>query len=115
LAVLIRRELLKSGPLIPLDLLRRRGFRISVIASICCFAGQMAALVALPFHLHRLGLSPLETGLYLTIWPASVAATALTLGRRADSLPTARLCAVGGLLLALGLAGAALLSSRSEA
>ncbi len=115
LAVLIRRERRRPVPLIPLDLLGLPGFRISVIASICCFAGQMAALVALPFHLHRLGLSPLETGLYLTVWPVSVAATALTLGRLADRLPTARLCAVGGTLLALGLAGAALLSPWSEA
>lgn len=115
LAALIRRELPKRGPLIPLDLLGRAGFRISVIASVCCFAGQMAALVALPFHLHQLGLSPLETGLYLTVWPVSVAATALTLGRLADRLPTAGLCAVGGAVLALGLAGAALLSPRGEA
>lgn len=115
LAALIRRELPKRGPLIPLDLLSRPGFRISVIASICCFAGQMAALVALPFHLHRLGLSPLEAGFCLTIWPVSVAATALTLGRLTDRLPTAGLCAVGGTLLALGLAGAALLSPRGEA
>ncbi len=115
LAVLVRRELPKSGPLIPFDLLSLTGFRISVIASICCFAGQMAALVALPFHLHRLGLSPLETGLCLAIWPISVAATALTLGRLADRLPSAGLCAVGGAVLALGLAGAALLSSQGAA
>jgi DHA2 family multidrug resistance protein-like MFS transporter len=114
LVALVRRERLKPGPLIPLDLLRRRGFRISAIASICCFAGQMAALVALPFHLHRMGLSSLETGLFLTIWPVSVAATALTLGRLADRMSTAWLCAAGGALLALGLAGAAVLSPQGE-
>lgn len=114
LAALVRRERRKPGPLFPLDLLSRSGFRISVIASMLCFAGQMAALVALPFHLHRLGLSPLETGLCLTIWPVSVAATAMTIGRLADRLPTAWLCAVGGALLALGLAGAALLSLQGE-
>lgn len=48
LVALIRRERPRAAPLIPLDLLRSHPFRISVIASICCFAGQMASYVALP-------------------------------------------------------------------
>ena len=47
LVVLIRREMPKKVPLIPLDLLRNDSFRYSVIASACCFAGQTAGLVAL--------------------------------------------------------------------
>ena len=39
---LVRREMPRHAPLISLDLLRSRPFRISVIASVCCFAGQMA-------------------------------------------------------------------------
>src|SRR5262249_14601833 len=42
LAALIRRELPLKAPLIPLDLLRVRPIRLSVIASVCCFTGQMA-------------------------------------------------------------------------
>lgn len=109
LIALIRREMQKSSPLIPLDLLRDRSFRTSVIASVFCFSGQTAGLVALPFYLqHGLGQTPLTTGLYLTAWPLSVAATALVAGRLADRMPTAWLCAFGGGCLAIGLAAIAL-------
>lgn len=106
---LVHREVPKSAPMFPLDLLRSRVFRISVIASVCCFAGQTAGLVALPFYLqHGLGQSPMMAGLYMTPWPLSVAATALVAGRLADRIPTAWLCATGGGCLALGLAAIAL-------
>jgi DHA2 family multidrug resistance protein-like MFS transporter len=107
-ALLVRREAPKARPLIPLDLLRRPAFRLSAIASVCCFAGQTAGLVALPFHLqHGLGLSAPAAGLYLAVWPSAVAITALVAGRLADRMPTATLCAAGAACLAAGLAGAA--------
>lgn len=109
LAVLVRREMPKTAPLIPLDLLRQRSFRLSVIASVCCFTGQAAGMVALPFYLqHGLGLTPLWAGIYMTPWPLSVAAAATVTGRLADRVSTAWLCAVGGTCLALGLAAVAL-------
>ncbi len=108
-AALVSREMPKAAPMIPLDLLRSRAFRISVIASVCCFTGQTAGMVALPFYLqHELGQTPLGAGLYMTPWPLSVAATALIAGRLADRMPTAWLCAIGGGCLALGLAATAL-------
>lgn len=109
LAVLVRREAPKAAPLIPLDLLRDRPFRLSVIASVCCFTGQAAAMVALPFYLqHGLGQSPLMVGVYLSPWPLSVAVSAMIAGRLSDRLPTAWLCAAGGTYLAAGLAMMAL-------
>lgn len=109
LTVLVRRELPKAAPLIPIDLLRQRSFRLSVIASVCCFTGQAAGLVALPFYLqHGFGLSPLVAGLYMTPWPLSVAAAATFTGRLAERVSTAWLCALGGAALALGLGAAAL-------
>lgn len=108
-ATLVRRERPKAAPMFPLDLLGDRSFRLSVIASVLCFTGQAAALVALPFYLqHQLGLSPLQVGLYMSPWPLSVAAAAAVAGRLSDSLPTAWLCAAGGGLLAVGLAATAL-------
>jgi MFS transporter, DHA2 family, multidrug resistance protein len=107
--LLVRREMPKEVPLIPLDLLRVGSFRISVIASACCFAGQTAALVALPFYLqHALGQNTAMTGLYLTSWPLTVALTAPIAGRLANYVSTAWLCAAGGACLAIGLAAAAL-------
>lgn len=108
LITLVRRERPKAAPLIPLDLLQDRSFRLSVVASILCFAGQAAALIMLPFYLQRgLDQSPAVAGAYLTAWPLSVAVTAVATGRLRDSVPTAWLCAIGGAGLALGLAGAA--------
>lgn len=106
---LVRREDPKPAPMAPLDLLALRPFRVSVIASVLCFTGQSLALVALPFHLQaRLGPDLGAMGLYLSLWPLSVAGMALLAGRLSDRLPTALLCATGGLAQAVGLAAMAL-------
>jgi len=108
LAALVHREMAQQAPLIPLDLLRGHSFRISVIASVCCFAGQMASYVALPFHMqHGLGLDAFTTGLYMTPWPLAVALMAPIAGRLADRVSTGWLCATGGACLAAGLLCAA--------
>ena len=106
---LVRREMPRAAPLIPLDLLRGGTFRYSVIASVCCFSAQMASYVALPFYLqHGLGRDALTTGLYMTPWPLTVALAAPLSGRLSDRVPTAWLCAAGGFCLACGLALTAL-------
>jgi MFS transporter, DHA2 family, multidrug resistance protein len=110
LVALLRREMPKQVPLIPLDLLRVTSFRVSVIASICCFAGVTISLLALPFYLqHSLGQTNLMTGLYMTPWPLTVAVAAPLAGRLARRVPTAWLCAAGGVCLAMGLAAASLM------
>jgi MFS transporter, DHA2 family, multidrug resistance protein len=109
LAALVRREMPKQAPLIPLDLLRAASFRASVIASVCCFAGVTVGLLALPFYLqHSLGQDTLMTGLCMTPWPLTVAVAAPIASRLARRVSTAWLCAAGGTCLALGLAAAAL-------
>ena len=101
---LVRREMPRRAPLIPLDLLRSRPFRISVVASVCCFAGQMASYVALPFYLqHALGQDAFTTGLLMTPWPLVVAVAGPMSGRLADRMSNGLLCAAGGTILALGL------------
>jgi MFS transporter, DHA2 family, multidrug resistance protein len=105
---LVRREMPRHAPLIPFDLLRSRPFRISVIASVCCFAGQMASYIALPFYLqHSLGQEAFATGLYMTPWPLVVAIAGPISGRLADRMSNGLLCAAGGAFLAMGLALAA--------
>lgn len=109
LTLLIKRERPKEAPLIPLDLLRSNSFCISVIASVLCFAGQTAGLVALPFYLqHSLGQGVLMTGLYMTPWPLTVALVAPLTGRLSNQWSTSWLCFTGGICLSTGLAGAAL-------
>ena len=105
LVLLVRREMPKAAPLIPLDLLRVRSFRMSIVASVCCFTGQMMGYVALPFYFqHELGLSAMATGLLMTPWPLAVMVAAPLSARLATRVPTAWLCAVGGGCLAIGLA-----------
>ena len=109
LVYLIRRESPKSAPLIPLDLLRARPFRFAVVASVLCFAGQTAGLVALPFYLqHALEQDVLTTGLYMTVWPLTVAIAAPVVGRLSNHVAAPWLCAIGGAFLAFGLGGAAI-------
>ncbi|HEX8413749.1 MAG TPA: MFS transporter [Sphingomicrobium sp.] len=106
---LVRREMPKLSPLIPVDLLRDRTFRLSVLASICCFAGQSTGMLALPFYYQQgLGETTLMTGVYMTPWPLAVAVAALVSGRLSDQLPSSLLCSAGAGLIALGLAAAAL-------
>lgn len=107
-AALIRRELPKETPLIPLDLLRTNSFRTSVIASVCCFAGITLGLLALPFYLqHSLGVDTMMTALYMAPWPLTVALAAPVVGHLANRVSTAWLCAAGGACLAVGLSATA--------
>jgi MFS transporter, DHA2 family, multidrug resistance protein len=106
---LVGREKPKLAPMFPFDLLRVHQFRIAVIASICCFAGQGAGMIALPFYLqHGLGLTPIMSGAFITPWPLAVALAAPTTSRLAEHIAPAWLCALGGLVLAIGLMAAAL-------
>ena len=114
LVLLIRRELPKTYPLIPFDLLRIGPFRVSAVASIFCFSGQAAALVALPFHLQQaFGQGVLTAGLYMTPWPLTVALAAPLVNRLADRVSARRLCALGGACLAAGLTAMAVWPSRA--
>ncbi|MGC8509203.1 MAG: MFS transporter [Thiomonas sp.] len=99
----------------PLDLLRVSAFRLSVLASICCFAAQIAGIVALVFDVqNRLGASALVTGLSLTPWPLTVAVAAPWAGRLADRVSTAALCAFGAACLAAGLLLAAWMTQEQR-
>jgi MFS transporter, DHA2 family, multidrug resistance protein len=113
--LLVRFELQESAPLIPFDLLRLRLFSLSVVTSVCSFVAQMAALVALPFEIQRLGHSPAETGLLMTPWPVGVAIAAPIAGRLADRYPAGLLGGAGMAVNALGLLLLALLPDSGSA
>jgi MFS transporter, DHA2 family, multidrug resistance protein len=102
--VLVRRELARPAPLLPVDLLRIPIFALSICTSILAFAAQMLVFVALPFHLQRkFGFSAVETGLLITPWPLALAVTAPVAGRLADRFPAGLLGALGLTLLSAGL------------
>jgi DHA2 family multidrug resistance protein-like MFS transporter len=114
--LLVRRERHKTAPMVPLDLLAARPFRRAVSASVLCFAGQTAGMVALPFFLqHGFGVGHLALGLYLMAWPLTVACMAPVAGWLADRASSARLCVAGGLCMGVGLGVAALVPPKGSA
>jgi DHA2 family multidrug resistance protein-like MFS transporter len=101
--VLVRRQLSRPAPLLPVDLLRIPVIAISVLASICAFSAWYASFVSLPFLLQSAGFSQVETGLVMTPWPLGMAIAAPLAGKLSDRVPTALLCTIGMAALALGL------------
>jgi DHA2 family multidrug resistance protein-like MFS transporter len=108
--VFVRTQIRLAAPLLPLDLLRIPAFALSMVASICSFAAQMIAYVALPFYFHdALGFSETRTGFLMTPWPLAIAAMSPFAGRLADRVPPGLLGSLGLVLLAFGMAELALL------
>lgn len=109
-ATLVRRELAQAAPLLPVDLLRRPVFALTVVTSVCSFAAQNIVFVAMPFFFEDvLNRSLTESGLLMTPWPLVVALVAPISGRLADRYEPTRLAAAGLLAFAAGLALMALL------
>jgi DHA2 family multidrug resistance protein-like MFS transporter len=103
-AALVVRELSRTGPLLPVDLMRIPLFALSVASSVCSFMGQSMAIVALPFLLQRTyGFDQVTTGLLMTPWPLSVAVIAPFAGRLADRYPAGLLGGCGMALMAVGI------------
>ena len=113
--LLVRRELTRPVPLLPIDLLKIPMFGLSVGTSICSFAAQMLALVALPFHLQQeFGYTAVQTGLIITPWPLAIAVAAPIAGRLADRYPAGLLGGIGLVVFAVGLVALAFLPQRPD-
>ncbi|GAA0215513.1 DHA2 family multidrug resistance protein-like MFS transporter [Brevundimonas nasdae] len=102
--LLFRHEKPRAAPLIPLDLLARPMFALSVGTSIISFTAQMMAFVALPFFLQgSLHLSAVETGLLMTPWPLATMFAAPLAGWLSDRYSAGVLGAIGLTVFACGL------------
>jgi DHA2 family multidrug resistance protein-like MFS transporter len=102
--VLIFRQLGLPAPMLPVDLYRRPMFALSSLTSLCSFAAQGLAFVALPFYFQSaLGFSAVETGLLLTPWPVMTAIAAPIAGPLSDRFPPAILGGTGLAILYVGL------------
>ncbi len=112
---LVRRQAALTSPLLPVDLLRVPLFALSVAASICCFAAQGLAYVAMPFLLQNtLGMDQVRTGLLLTPWPLTVALISPVAGWLSDRFPPAILGGIGLVVMAVGLAFMATLPAHAS-
>jgi DHA2 family multidrug resistance protein-like MFS transporter len=102
--VLVKRQLKLTVPLLPVDLLRRPVFALSLATSITSFGAQSLAMVALPFYFEdTLGRSAAVTGLLLTPWPVGTALIAPIAGRLADRFIPGILGSIGLLVMGAGL------------
>lgn len=103
-AALTHRQLSRANPLLPIDLLRRPVFALSVTASTFSFAAQGMVAVCMPFHFEEvLGLSRAETGLLMTPWPLTVAFVAPIAGRLSDRFSAAYVGTAGQAVMLAGL------------
>jgi DHA2 family multidrug resistance protein-like MFS transporter len=113
--LLVIRELSRSAPLVPVDLMRIPLFALSVTTSICAFTAQSMAMVSLPFLFENtLGLGQVRTGLLMTPWPLVVAVIAPLTGRLADKFPVGILSGAGLTVLAVGLGLVSLLPAHPD-
>ncbi|MDX2335164.1 MFS transporter [Brevundimonas vesicularis] len=113
--LLIRHERSRTSPLIPLDLLARPMFTLSVATSVISFTAQMMAFVALPFFLQgALGLTAVQTGLLMTPWPLATMIAAPLAGHLSDRYSAGVLGAIGLSLFACGLMALSFLNADSS-
>ncbi len=100
----VRRQMRQPAPLLPVDLLRRPIFALSLATSIASFAAQSLALVALPFFFEdTLRRSETATGLLMTPWPVATALIAPVAGGLADRFAPGLLGTAGLLTMGVGL------------
>ena len=109
--VFVRLQRTRAEPMLPVDLFRLPIFALSVGTSVCSYAAQTIAYVALPFYFQVAGgFSQSHVGLLITPWPAIVVIVAPLAGRLSDKYSAGLLGGLGlavltlGLLLARGLA-----------
>ncbi|RBM07698.1 MFS transporter [Novacetimonas cocois] len=100
-----RQQRHQQTPMLPLDLLAIPLFSLSILTSICAYAAQILAYVALPFLFQTvMHQSAVTTGLLITPWPLLVAVAAPFAGRLAARHPASVLSSIGLAILATGLA-----------
>lgn len=97
--LLLRRDWSRPTPLVPLELLRDKMFATALLASVFVFTAQMLTLVCLPFHLSAGGLSQLEIGARLTVWPAAIVVVSPLSSRLAERFGATVICVAGAVLL----------------
>lgn len=112
---IVRVESGNPAPMLPVDLLRRPMFALSTVTSVCAFATQGLAFVALPFYFQNtMGLDMVQTGALLTPWSVVVAMMAPVAGRLSDRISPATLGVVGLLILGTGLMSLDMLSAHAS-
>jgi DHA2 family multidrug resistance protein-like MFS transporter len=112
--VFIRLQRTRTAPMLPVDLFRLPIFALSVATSVCSYAAQTIAYLALPFFFQVAGgLSQSRVGLLITPWPAIVVIVAPIAGRLSDKFSAGILGGLGLAVLTVGLLLARTLSPHA--
>ncbi len=115
-ALLLRRQRGHPAPMLPVDLLRRPVFALSVFTSMASFCTQGLAFVSLPFYFQSVLQRPsVETGFLMLPWALVVALTAPVAGRLSERIRAGWLGGIGLVLLSLGMVALALLAPGASA
>ncbi len=113
--LLLRRQAGHPAPMLPVDLLRRPMFALSICTAVASFSAQGLAFVSLPFFfetvLHR---DPVQTGFLMAPWAIVVAAMAPIAGRLSDSQAPGLMGGIGLVILSAGMAAMALLPADAS-
>jgi DHA2 family multidrug resistance protein-like MFS transporter len=105
-AWLLRRQRGHAAPVLPMDLMQKPMFSLSVFTSFSSFTTQGLAFVALPFFFQQqLARPAVETGVLMSVWALVVALMAPVAGPLSDRYPSAILGGLGLGLLSVGMLG----------
>jgi DHA2 family multidrug resistance protein-like MFS transporter len=100
----VRRQRGLAHPMLPLELFAIPRFSLAAVTSLCSFAAQGLAFVALPFLIQgAYGFTAFQSGLLFTPWPLSIACVAPVAGRLADRIHPPLLSTIGLGVFTLGL------------
>ncbi len=114
--VFVRRQLTRTAPLLPIDLMKIPIFALSIATSVCSFCAQMLAYVSLPFLFQNVfGFDQVQTGLLISPWPFAIIFAAPLAGVLSDRYSAGMLGGIGLMTLTLGLALLATVGSHPTA
>ncbi len=112
---LTRRQRGHPAPMLAADLMAIRAVRLSSLTSVCAFATQSLALVALPFLLQgAFGMPVTRSGFVIAAWPLLVAVMAVLVAPLSDRYPAGVLCSAGLAVLMLGMVSVAAMGARTS-
>ncbi len=103
-AIFVHREIRKSDPILPVDLLGRKLVAWASSGALLANLAAMSLLLMLPFRLQQAyGYSPRETGLLLASWPVAMMIVAPAAGMLSDRIMPSWLCMTGMMIASLGM------------
>lgn len=100
----VRREMGKTAPILPVDLLARPIIALSAFGSLTAFTASMTLLVSTPFRLSAMGFSATQIGACIAPWPLTNMVVAPLSGFLSDKVPAGILGGIGMAVTLLALA-----------